>query len=112
MVAAVAVTPASGSVIATTTACRVTCTGVPANDASAYAAPTDAYDYPTEPAILYYFRFAKSGADSLISPVFTPASDGTAEWNDVIVPAAGTWTLTIRKDADDSQVATASVVVS
>lgn len=112
MVAAVLVAPASGSVIHTTTACRVTCTGVPSNNTAAYAVPDDAFDYPTEPAITYYFRFAKSGADSLISPVFTPASDGTAAWDDVIVPSAGTWTLTIRKASDNSQVATASVVVS
>lgn len=112
MTAAVAVTPASGSIVSTETAVRVTCTGVPSNDTSAYVAPTDAFDYPTEPAIVYYFKFSLSGQDDLISPLFTPASDGTGEWNDVILPAAGTWTLDLNDSSDDSTTATASVVVS
>lgn len=112
MSAAVAVTPASGSITALTTAVRVTCTDVPANDDAAFVTPTDGFDYPASPAYTYYFKFAKSGEDSLISPVFTTASDGTAEWNGVIIPEAGTWTLTINDTSDDSVVATANVVVA
>lgn len=112
MPAAVAIAPASGSVISKESACRVTCTGVPSNDDTAYVAPVDGFDYPPSPAVTYYFKLAKSGSDSLISPVFTPASDGTAEWNGVIIPAAGSWTLTVNKTVDDSVTATAGVTVS
>jgi hypothetical protein len=110
--AAVHVTPASGSITHLSTACRVTLTDGVDNDMSAWASPTDANDYPTAPAVTYYFKFAKSGQDDLISPVFTPASDGKAEWNGVILPAAGTWTLTANFTEDDSVYDTASVVVA
>ena len=112
MTAAVAVAPASGSITNTVTACRVTCSDIPSNDTTAFAAPTDAFDYPTEPALVYYFKFSLTGEDDLISPLFTPASDGTGEWNNVILPADGTWTLDICDNADDSVTATASVVVA
>lgn len=112
MTAAVAATPASGSITAVTTAVRVTCSDIPSNDTSAFVAPTDAFDYPTEPALVYYFKFSLSGQDDLISPLFTPASDGTGEWNNVILPADGTWTLDLCDSADDSVTATASVVVA
>ena len=112
MSAAVATTPASGSVTNTVTALRVTCSDIPSNDTTAYVAPTDGFDYPTEPALVYYFKFSKASEDDLISPLFTPASDGTGEWNGVIIPAAGTWTLDLCDNADDAVVATTSVVVS
>lgn len=108
MSAAVAVSPASGSITHLVTAVRVTCTGAPSNTATGY----DPTLYPSEPAVNYYFKLAKSGQDSLKSPVFSTNPGGTAEWNDVIIPAAGTWTLTLSKVSDDTAAATASVVVS
>jgi len=107
MAAAVHVTPASGSITHVVTAVRVTVTGASSNDATAY----DSTIYPTEPAIEYTLQFVLSGQDTLKSPVFTPASDGTAEWNNVILPAAGSWTLNLV-DAVPSTIATATVVVA
>ena len=108
MAAAVVVTPASGSITHLVTAVRVTVTGASSNNSSAY----DSAIYPTEPAFKYILRFSKTGQDNLTSPVFTTAADGTAEWNDVILPAAGSWTLALLNTSDDSQVATASVTVA
>ena len=106
--ASVAVSPASGSITHLNTAVRVTCAAVASNDAAAY----DNTIYPTEPQISYYFKFALSGQDDLVSPIFSTNSAGIAEWNSVIIPAAGTWTLTANDASDDSVAATASVVVA
>jgi hypothetical protein len=108
MSAAVAISPVSGSVIHTVTACQITATGLSNNDSTAY----DAALYPSEPELRYYFKMAATGHDSLISPQFAPSEAGLAEWHSVIVPAAATWTLTCNKVSDDSAVATASVTVS
>jgi len=110
--AAVVITPASGSITALTTFCRVTMTDGVDNDTTSWSSPTDGNDYPTAPAVTYYFKFALTGQDDLISPVFTPASDGTAEWNGVLLPADGSWTLTANLTEDDSVYATATVVVA
>lgn len=112
MPAAVVVTPPSGSITALTTAVRVTCTDVPSNDNAEFTPPATAFDYPASPAITYYFKFSLSGQDDLVSQVFTPAGGGTAEWNGIILPVAGSWTLDICDTSDDSVTATASVVVA
>ena len=106
--ATVTTTPASGSITHLVTAVRVTCDSLANNDATAY----DNTIYPTEPQISYYFKFALSGHDDLVSPIFSTNVDGTAEWNDVLLPAAGTWTLTANDASDDSVAATASVIVA
>lgn len=108
MTAAVAIVPASGSITHAQTACEVTATGLTINDSTAY----DITKYPTEPAVTYYLRLAATGQQTLKSPVFAPSPAGAAEWHDVIIPAAATWTLTVCKVSDDSVIATASVVVS
>lgn len=108
MVAAVTIYPASGSVIHVMTACEINVTGLTVNDSTAY----DVTKSPTEPAVTYYFKVAKSGQDDLKSPVFAPDPAGKAEWHDLQIPASGTWTLTANKTSDNSAVATASVVVS
>lgn len=108
MAAAVHIAPASGSVVNTVSACEVTCTGADPNTVTGY----NADNYPQEPAILYYFKLSASGEDDLISPIFTTSAAGDAEWHDVIIPAAGTWTLDLVDSADDSVAATASVTVS
>lgn len=81
------------------------------------ADPSDenAYDvdlYPTSPEIRYYLAFEKAGADTGKSQVFSPAADGTFEFNSYIFPAAGTWTVHLRKASDDSSVANLVVTVS
>ena len=108
MTAAVAVTPASGSITHLVTACRITCTGADNNTATGYSTS----NYPESPQVTYYFKWAKTGSDSLKSPVFSTNSAGTAEWNDVIIPAAGSWTLTLNKASDDTVAATTAVTVS
>jgi hypothetical protein len=106
MAAAIAATPASGTHLIT--AFNFAVTGVSSNDSTAY----DSTKYPSEPALVYYISVEATGQDSLVSPRFTPAEAGTFAWYDVIVPAATTWSAVLRKDSDDSSVATASVVVS
>jgi hypothetical protein len=106
MAEAIAATPDAGTALIT--AFNFAVTGVDANDATAY----DDTKYPSEPALVYYISVEATGEDSLVSPRFTPAEDGTFAWYDVIVPAAATWSAVLRKDSDDSSVATASVVVS
>jgi hypothetical protein len=105
-VAAVAATPTSG--VHLTTAFEVACTAISSNDLTAYNATL----YPSSPQLTYYFKFALAGQDSIKSPVFSTNSGSVAEWHNVILPAAGSWTLTINSTADDSVKATATVVVS
>lgn len=106
MSAAVSITPAAP--VSKVSACRIDVTGADLNDATAYNAGT----IPTEPELRYYLRLRKAGVDDLKSETFAPSTDGKHSWYTVTIPASGTWTLTLRKASDDSQVATASVVVS
>jgi hypothetical protein len=107
-VAAVTITPASGSITAAMTVCKINATSTDANDASAYNASA----VPTEPELRYYFEASKSGTDSLVSHVFAPSADGDHEWDSVIFPEAGAWTLDLKDASDDSVVATTAVTVS
>lgn len=108
MVAALVLTPASGSITAVKTAVKISVTGGSANDLTAYNSAL----YPSSPEIKQYIRATATGQPTLKSHVFTPATGGTAEWNGVIFPAAGSWTVTLRKASDDTQLATASITVS
>ena len=103
---AVAAAPTSGVHLSTVFA--VTCSAAANNDSTAYSTSV----YPTEPQIGYYFQFARTGSQTLKSPVFSTNPDGVGAWYGVILADAGTWTLTLRASADDSVKATASVVVS
>lgn len=95
MAAAVAITPASGSITAKMTACRVNVTGAEDNDAATF----NASNSPSEDAIVYYLKATAAAQLDLNSPRFTPSSDGKYEWNSLIFPAAGTWHLTLRTNA-------------
>ena len=106
--ATVTVTPASGSITHAVTVCDVACTVVPNNTNTGY----NANNYPASPQVTYYFKFSRSGVDALKSPVFSTNPDGKAEWHDVIVPSAGSWTLGVYKTSDDTSVVTAAVTVS
>ena len=103
---AIAIVPAAP--IAITSACRVNVTDAPVNDSAAY----DANLYPTEPEIRYYLAFEKAGADTGKSQVFSPAADGSFEFNSYIFPEAGSWTVHLRKASDDSSSANLAVTVS
>lgn len=102
-----AVTCAPASPTSVLTACVIACSDVPANDHSAQ----DISKYPVDPQITYYFEATASGQDALKSHEFAP-NGGAHQWFDVIFPAAGSWTVALRKVSDDSSVATASVTVS
>lgn len=105
---ALAITPASGSITAKATVCRINVTAAPVNTVTGF----DANKYPQEPAIVYYILVdSPSGTDDGKSYTFTPASDGTHEFNNYTFPAAGTYTLRLRDSADDSDKATLSVTV-
>ena len=106
MAAAIAADPTSGTHLSTVFNANVT--GAPANTATGY----DTAKYPTEPAVVYYATFTASGEDTLTSPLFSTNAGGSAAWLGVIIPSAGTWTLTLLDSADDSTVDTATVVVS
>lgn len=108
MAIAVHASPASGSIIHAVTACEITVTGASSNTLTGY----DSTKHPASPEVVYYFSIEKSGSDSLVSPRFSVDSAGGFEWPDVIIPSAGTWTLHIRDDADDSSAASTSLVVS
>lgn len=108
MSAALAITPASGSIVAKSTACRVNVTGADVSDMSLY----DAEVYPTAPGIRYYLSFEKSGSDSGKSQVFEVAADGSFEFNSYIFPSDGSWTLHLRKASDNSSVVSIGVTVS
>ena len=106
--AAVTTTPASGSITHLSTVVSVTCSAVANNDTTAYSSTI----YPTEPEIEYYFKFSLAGEDDLKSHLFSTNSLSVAQWDGVILPAAGTWTLDICDASDDSVTATASISVA
>lgn len=107
MSAALSITPASGSVNAEKTLARIDLTGADQNDPAGY----DVTKYPTEPAFAYRFRARKSGSDDLFSETFGVSEDGKHSW-EVMFPAAGAWTVTLRNTNGDSQVATMAVTVN
>ena len=107
MAAALAITPASGSVTATVSACRIDVSGADQNDLTAY----DANAYPTAPEIRYYITAEEGGVEKGRSHVFSP-NGGKHEWNGYIFPYAGSWTMHLRKVSDDSSVANLAVTVS
>lgn len=109
MVAALAITPASGSITAKTTVCRIDVTGADPNTLTGY----DAADYPSSPPIVYYLLIdAPAGTDDGRSYTFTTGADGKHTFNNYTFPAAGSYTVRLRDSADDSDAATLSVTVS
>jgi len=108
MSAAIAITPASGSITAKHTACRVDVTGADVNDTATW----DPAVYPTEALITYYLAFEKAGSDTGRSQLFQVAADGGFTFNSYIFPAAGSWVAHLRKASDDSSVANLAVTVS
>lgn len=108
MAATLTITPASGSVISVLSACRVNVTGADDNDASTF----DEDAIPTMDPILYRIVASKTGIDDLVSHEFTVSADGKHEWDNLIFPDDGTWTVDLVNQDDDSVDATLSVVVT
>lgn len=107
MSAAVAAVPTTGT--AKSTVFRIDVTGAPANTTTGYTTTI----YPTEPEVVYYLAFTATGADTKYSYRFsTNPYDGTHSFNNFMFDKAATWTVTLTDAADDSSVATTTVVVS
>jgi hypothetical protein len=102
-----AIVPASGSITATRTVCRVSVADAPANDTAEY----DPLIYPTSPEITYYIAFLVSGVEQGRSYVFAP-NGGSHVFNNYIFPSAGSWTVNLNKVSDDSTEATLAVTVA
>ncbi len=93
------------TVTATVTAVHISSTALESNTSTGY----DDDNYPASPEVTYYFSAELSGQDSGRSQVFSP-NGGKGYWEGWVPPAAGTWTIHVRKVADDSSVASTSLV--
>lgn len=91
-------------VVAGQTVLFISTTDLPANTLTGY----DADNYPASPAVYYYVQAELAGQDDLRSQVAGP-DDGHIEWNDLILPAAGTWDIKVYDVADDSEVVSTTV---
>jgi len=91
--AALAVTPASGSITAAATVVRVDVTG-------------------GNPDARQRVKAECTGAETLVSHEFSPSSDGNHSWFSIMFPVAGSWTLTLYDTSDDSTLATLAVTVA
>src|SRR5512143_1996215 len=78
-------------IIAGETVLFISTTDLPANTLTGY----DATAYPASPAVNYYIEATLAGQDTLRSQVASP-DGGAIEWNDLILPAAGAWAVTVR----------------
>ena len=112
-----AITPASGSITAERTVCRVTTAGAPDNTLTGYDGtidntPTGQHQYPASPAETYYIDFVLGGVVKGKSYVFTPGPDGAHVFNNYIFPEAGSWTLNLVRRRDSGTEATLSVTVA
>jgi len=90
--AALAVTPASGSINARKDFVRVDVTSA-------------------DPNIRQRIKATLTGAETLVSHEFQPSSDGKHSWFNVMFPDDGSWTLTLYKTDGTVTVTTLAVVV-
>lgn len=97
MPVAIGITPASGSITAKRTACRIDVTGAD-NSTPSYLV----VDAPTGTDDGRYVNFIASGT----------GSNGAYTWNNYIFPIAGSYTLRLKKVSDNSDLATTAVTVS
>lgn len=108
MVAAIAITPASGDVRAVISACRVDVTGLEPNDPATY----NVDNIPTEDEVRYRLIATLTGQDDLVSHDFAASAGLTHTWDNIIFPADGGWTLDLVDQRDDSVEATLAVTVT
>jgi hypothetical protein len=101
--ATITITPASGSITAKQTVCRIDISGAEDN-----RPPTD-----TGGAFAYYLLIdAPSGTDDGKSYAFNVSAAGGHTFNNYIFPIDGSYTLRLRDASNDSDVATAAVTVA
>lgn len=95
MSAALSITPASGSITAKNTICRIDV--------------TDA-----DESITQRLKIEKTGETTLVGPSdFNPSDDGKHTWFSVMFPSAGTWTAVLyESDDEESELATLSITVA
>lgn len=93
MTVALAVTPASGSIVAAATVVRVDLTGA-------------------SKLIRTRIKAECTGKPTLVSHEFQPSTDGKHSWDNLMFPDDGTWTLTAYNTATDGSLATLEVVVA
>jgi hypothetical protein len=110
-----AITPASGSITATRTVCRVECADAPTNTLTGYDG-TESYagqpaQYPASPAEVYYYEFVLGGVQKGKSYLFSP-NGGNHVFNNYIFPEAGSWTVNLVRVRDSGTEATLAVTVS
>ena len=106
--ATITIVPASGSVIATVSACRISVSEADDNDASTF----DAEAIPSMDPIPYRLVASKSGLDPLVSHEFTVSADGDHVWDNVIFPDDGTWAVALVDQRDDSTETSINVTVT
>lgn len=92
------------TVTAKLTAVHVSSTALEPNTNTGY----DPDEYPASPEVTYYFSAELAGQDDARSQVFAP-NGGKGYWEGWVPPAAGTWTIHVRKVSDDSSVASTSL---
>jgi hypothetical protein len=111
-----AIVPASGSITAARTVCRVTVADAPDNTLTGYDG-TISYagqpaQYPASPAETYYIAVLVGAKEHGRSYVFTPGPDGAHVFNNYIFPVAGTWTINLVRRRDSGTEATLEVTVA
>jgi hypothetical protein len=94
--------------IATVTALHFTVSGVDAFTADPTQDDPNAVDLNT-----YYLKGVKNSIELLRSHVFGPSDDGYAYWDDVVLPASGSYTFSLMQvesgNSGDSEVTTQSI---
>lgn len=108
MSASISIVPASGSVVATKSACVITVAGATQNDDTAYTTTA----YPQSPELRYYLTFEKAAAILGKSYVFGVNSAGGHVFPGYEFPSSGSWTVRLSNAATAASIATASVTVS
>jgi hypothetical protein len=102
--ASLTIVPASGSVIAHGSACRINVLDADVTDGS--GGPMRYRIRLTPPG------GAESETSSGYSHLFNVSSDGKHEWNNYIFPVAGSWTVRLHDEVLDSDAATLAVTVA
>ena len=104
----IAITPPSGEVIATVSACRIDVTGANDNDPTTF----DEDNIPTMDPIPFRLTASKTGWLDLVSHEFNVSADGEHTWDNVIFPDDGSWSVKLIDQRDDSTAATLAVTVT
>ena len=105
--ATVTITYGGTTVTHAKTAVHVSSTGLPKNTSTGY----DSTHYPASPQVTYYFQAELAGQDHLRSQVFAP-DNGHGEWQGVIFPAAGSWSVIVYRVSDNTSIASTSQTVA